>query len=66
MLERYLQEDLQEDMHWSLAQIGKLGRRVTTGMVKRSMKIFLLMALFSAIAAASHLRNPREQPKPAT
>jgi len=29
------------------------------------MKILLLMALFGAIAAASHRRSPREEPKAA-
>jgi hypothetical protein len=29
------------------------------------MKILILMAIFSAIAAASYRRDPAEQPKPA-
>jgi hypothetical protein len=33
--------------------------------VKRPMKILILMALFCAIAAAYHRRDPGEQPKPA-
>ena len=33
--------------------------------VKRAMKILILMAIFSAIAAASYQRGQGEQPKPA-
>jgi hypothetical protein len=33
--------------------------------VKQAMKILILMALFSAFAAASYQRGQGEQPKPA-
>jgi hypothetical protein len=41
---------------------GLVGQRRET--VKRAMKILILMALFSAIAAASYQRGQGEQPKP--
>jgi hypothetical protein len=41
--------------------VGHSGKRV-----KRSMKILILMAIFSAIAASSYRQNQRELPKQVT
>jgi hypothetical protein len=56
-LERYLLR--------RLASNGWAGWRVTRETVKRPMKILILMAIFSAIAAACYRQEQGEQPEPA-
>jgi hypothetical protein len=57
-LERNLQREFVLD--------SRAGWWATTETVKRAMKIFILMAIFSAIAAASYRRDQSQQPTPVT